>query len=86
MDGGFASSVGNDSQAGFSSDYNTLHWSGTGQDGTHGNFTACTTARSLASSSRPLNAEPTGRRAFLTELDPLYADVICEGFEKFAGT
>jgi len=32
-----------------------------------------------------LNAEPTVRRAFLTELDPLYADLICEAFEKFTG-
>jgi DNA modification methylase len=30
-------------------------------------------------------AEQTGRKAFLMELDPLYADVIVERYEKFTG-
>ena len=30
-------------------------------------------------------AEQTGRRAFLMELDPLYADVIVQRFETFSG-
>jgi DNA modification methylase len=30
-------------------------------------------------------AEQTGRKAFLIELDPLYADVIVQRFEQFTG-
>lgn len=30
-------------------------------------------------------AEQTGRKAFLMELDPLYADVIVQRYENFAG-
>jgi hypothetical protein len=57
-------------------------------------------ARSIEYSSRPgenvldlfggsgstlIAAEQTGRRVFLMELDPLYADVIVQRFEKFSG-
>jgi DNA modification methylase len=57
-------------------------------------------ARALEYSSRPcenildlfggsgstlIAAEQTGRRAYLMELDPLYADVIIQRFEKFSG-
>jgi DNA modification methylase len=31
-------------------------------------------------------AEQTGRRCFLMELDPLYADTIVQRFEQFTGT
>jgi DNA modification methylase len=37
------------------------------------------------SGSTLIGAEQTGRKAYLMELDPLYADVICERFWKFAG-
>lgn len=37
------------------------------------------------SGSTLIAAEQTGRRAFLIELDPLYADVIVQRFEKFTG-
>jgi DNA modification methylase len=57
-------------------------------------------ARALEYSSRPgehildlfagsgstlIAAEQTGRRAFLMELDALYADVIVQRFEQFTG-
>ncbi len=57
-------------------------------------------ARALEYSSRPgenvldlfggsgstlIAAEQTGRRAFLMELDPLYADVVVQRFESFSG-
>jgi len=38
------------------------------------------------SGSTLIAAEQTGRKAFLMELDPLYADVIVQRFEKFTGT
>jgi DNA modification methylase len=37
------------------------------------------------SGSTLIGAEQTGRKAFLMELDPLYADVIVQRFEKFTG-
>ncbi len=37
------------------------------------------------SGSTLIAAEQTGRKAFLMELDPLYADVICERFLTFSG-
>ena len=37
------------------------------------------------SGSTLIAAEQTGRKAFLMELDPLYADVIVERFERFTG-
>lgn len=37
------------------------------------------------SGSTLIAAEQTGRRCFTTELDPLYADVIVQRFEKFTG-
>jgi DNA modification methylase len=37
------------------------------------------------SGSTLMAAEQTGRKAFLMELDPLYADVIVERYEKFTG-
>jgi DNA modification methylase len=37
------------------------------------------------SGSTLIAAEQTGRKAFLMELDPMYADVICERFLKFSG-
>jgi DNA modification methylase len=37
------------------------------------------------SGSTLIGAEQTGRKAFLMELDPLYADVICDRFLKFSG-
>jgi len=37
------------------------------------------------SGSTLIAAEQTGRRAFLTELDPLYCDVIVQRWENFAG-
>jgi DNA modification methylase len=38
------------------------------------------------SGSTLIAAEQTGRRAFLMELDELYADVIVERFEKLSGS
>jgi DNA modification methylase len=37
------------------------------------------------SGSTLIAAEQTGRKAFLMELDPLYADVIVQRYEKFTG-
>jgi DNA modification methylase len=37
------------------------------------------------SGSTLIAAEQTGRKAFLMELDCLYADVIVQRFEKFSG-
>jgi len=37
------------------------------------------------SGSTLIAAEQTGRRAFLMEIDPLYADVIVQRWEKFTG-
>jgi DNA modification methylase len=37
------------------------------------------------SGSTLIAAEQTGRRAFLMELDPQYADVIVQRWEKFTG-
>jgi DNA modification methylase len=37
------------------------------------------------SGSTLISAEQTGRRAYLMELDPLYADVIVQRFEQFTG-
>ena len=37
------------------------------------------------SGSTLIGAEKTGRRAFLTELDPLYCDVICDRFQRYSG-
>ncbi len=37
------------------------------------------------SGSTLIGAEQTGRKAFLMELDPLYADIIVQRFEKFTG-
>jgi DNA modification methylase len=37
------------------------------------------------SGSTLIGAEQTGRRAYLMELDPLYADVICDRYAKFTG-
>ena len=37
------------------------------------------------SGSTLIAAEQTGRRAFLMELDPLYADIIADRFQRFAG-
>ena len=37
------------------------------------------------SGSTLIAAEQTGRKAFLIELDPLYADVIVQRFEQFTG-
>ena len=37
------------------------------------------------SGSTLIGAEQTGRRAYLMELDPLYADVIVQRFEIFTG-
>ena len=37
------------------------------------------------SGSTLIAAEQTGRKVFLMELDPLYADVIVERYEKFTG-
>ena len=37
------------------------------------------------SGSTLIAAEQTGRKAFLMELDPLYADVICDRFQRFTG-
>ena len=37
------------------------------------------------SGSTLIAAEQTERKAFLMELDPLYADVIVQRFEKFTG-
>ncbi len=37
------------------------------------------------SGSTLIAAEQTGRRAFLMELDPLYADVVVQRFERFSG-
>lgn len=38
------------------------------------------------SGSTLIGAQMTGRRAFLMELDPLYADVIVDRFQRFTGT
>ncbi|MEX2170035.1 MAG: DNA methyltransferase [Pirellulales bacterium] len=38
------------------------------------------------SGSTLIACEQTGRKGFLMELDPLYADVIVQRFEKFTGT
>jgi DNA modification methylase len=38
------------------------------------------------SGSTLIAAQQTGRKAFLMEIDPLYADVIVQRFEKFTGT
>ena len=38
------------------------------------------------SGSTLIAAEQTGRRAYLMEIDPLYADVICDRFQRFTGT
>jgi DNA modification methylase len=37
------------------------------------------------SGSTLIAAEQTGRKAFLMELDPLYADVIVQRYETFTG-
>ena len=37
------------------------------------------------SGSTLIAGEQTGRRAFLMEIDPLYADVIVQRWEKFTG-
>jgi DNA modification methylase len=37
------------------------------------------------SGSTLIAAEQTGRRAFLMEIDPLYADIICDRFQRFSG-
>jgi len=37
------------------------------------------------SGSTLIAAEQTGRKAYLLELDPLYADVIVQRFEQFSG-
>jgi DNA modification methylase len=37
------------------------------------------------SGSTLIAAEQAGRKAFLMELDPLYADVIVQRFEQFSG-
>ena len=37
------------------------------------------------SGSTPIGAEQTGRKAFLSELDPLYSDVIVQRWEQFTG-
>jgi DNA modification methylase len=37
------------------------------------------------SGSTLIAAEKTGRRCFMMELDPLYADVIVQRFEQFTG-
>jgi DNA modification methylase len=37
------------------------------------------------SGSTLIAAEHTGRRAFLMELDPLYADVIVDRYQRFTG-
>jgi DNA modification methylase len=37
------------------------------------------------SGSTMIGAEQTGRRAFLMEIDPLYADLICDRFQRFSG-
>jgi DNA modification methylase len=37
------------------------------------------------SGSTLIAAEQTGRRAYLMELDPLYADVICDRYTRFSG-
>jgi DNA modification methylase len=37
------------------------------------------------SGSTLIAAEQHGRRAFVMELDPLYADVICDRFQRFTG-
>jgi DNA modification methylase len=38
------------------------------------------------SGSTLIGAEQTGRKAFLMELDPLYADVIVDRYQRFTGT
>jgi DNA modification methylase len=37
------------------------------------------------SGSTLIGAEQTGRKAFVMELDPLYADVIADRFQRFTG-
>ena len=37
------------------------------------------------SGSTLIGAEQTGRRAFLMEIDPLYADLVCDRFQRFTG-
>jgi DNA modification methylase len=37
------------------------------------------------SGSTLIGAEQTGRKAFLMELDPLYADIIADRFQRFTG-
>jgi DNA modification methylase len=37
------------------------------------------------SGSALIAAEQTGRRAYLIEIDPLYADVVVERWERFTG-
>jgi DNA modification methylase len=37
------------------------------------------------SGSTMIAAEQTGRRCFMMELDPLYADIVVQRFEKFTG-
>jgi DNA modification methylase len=37
------------------------------------------------SGSTLIAAEQTGRKAFLMEIDPLYADLICDRFQRFTG-
>jgi DNA modification methylase len=37
------------------------------------------------SGSTLIAAEQTGRKAFLMEIDPLYADIIVQRYEKFTG-
>jgi DNA modification methylase len=37
------------------------------------------------SGSTLIACEQTGRNAYLCELDPLYADVICQRYEQFTG-
>jgi DNA modification methylase len=37
------------------------------------------------SGSTLIAAEQTGRKAFLMELDPLYADLVCDRWQRFAG-
>jgi DNA modification methylase len=37
------------------------------------------------SGSTLIGCEQTQRRAYLMEIDPLYADVICDRFQRFTG-
>ena len=45
----------------------------------------CVLDQFTGSGSTLIAAEQTGRRAFLMEIDPLYADVIVQRWEKFTG-